>query len=171
LREGVLTLGDGRTLPVEKWGDEPEAVAKALYDLCAQITFLQDDDNLPSKQSTRPTALNGLDFDSSFFSDTGGGPDDFDRFAEELIDYGEVYLKYDRHGTPSMPWHRLVSGSYSRPKSARSWAQRVRAEALEFYPGLPNQATLVSVRMGFPLFKLKRIKEWKRHYDAYLVKG
>lgn len=116
----------------------------------------------------RGSVLRGLDFDSRFFSDTGIGDDDFDGFARELTSYAEPYLQYDALDAPNQPWSKLISGS-CRSRQGRNWNQWLKLESAggAIFPGARNQVTLLCVRKAFPLYRVKRIKEWKRYYDEY----
>ncbi len=93
------------------------------------------------------------------------------RFAVMLKMHAEPYATYDLNDTPSQPWNVVLSGS-CLGKGTRNWRQWFLSEGVnQVYRGLPNQVTLIMVRKAFPLFKLSRIREWKRYYDEYLGKN
>lgn len=172
LRRNGVAAADGTQLDFEQWGDRPMDVADALYRLCASATEVGGDALVPHRNEPGGRALWALDFDSRFFTDTGTGSDDFDLFSRELLSHAEPYLEYNGYDAPNQPWNRLISGS-CRSEPGRWWNRWVKAEnsGNAIYPAAPNQVTLLSVRMAFPLFRLGRIKVWKRYYDEYLRMG
>jgi hypothetical protein len=152
---------------------EASAIAEALLALTMPLIAIAEDTPVVSKETQGGVKrLWQLDFADAFFEDVDGQPDDFDDFKQELETHGAPWLPYNGADMPNQELNYVFSGSRLHGSNLRTWGEILNRSALTTLPSRqPNQVSLLSFRLGFPLYRLRHIETWQDHYERQLERG